>query len=371
MCNWIRPYWIVLCVCFSASSLLADQITMNNGDRLSGAIIKSDAKNLVLKSAYAGTLTVPWDSVEQISSNEPLDVTSTNGQVLEGTVSTNSGNLEVETARGKVTLARSAVQSIRSPEEQKAYLAERQRLEQHHRFENWSGAVDTGLALARGNSETTTLNLGMKAFRTGPRDKLGLYATSLYARNRVTSGCPTASGQSPPPSCDLTTASALRGGAHYDHNISERVFGFGQIDLEHDRFQQLDLRTVLAAGLGYHLIKNATTTLDAQAGGSFDRDKFSTGLNRSSGEVLFGEQFARKLTKSTSVTEALQFFPNLSETGEYRFTFDGGIVTQLGKRLSWQVTLSDRYLSNPLSGVKKNDALVTTGLHWVFGKNPT
>ncbi|MBZ5636051.1 MAG: hypothetical protein LAO55_23225 [Acidobacteriia bacterium] len=37
----------------------ADQITLKNGDRLTGSLLKSDEKNLVLKSESAGTVTIP------------------------------------------------------------------------------------------------------------------------------------------------------------------------------------------------------------------------------------------------------------------------------------------------------------------------
>jgi hypothetical protein len=36
--------------------------------------------------------------------------------------------------------------------------------------------------------------------------------------------------------------------------------------------------------------------------------------------------------------------------------------------LSWQITLSDRFHSDPLPGLKKNDLLLTTGVRVTFGK---
>lgn len=60
-------------------------------------------------------------------------------------------------------------------------------------------------------------------------------------------------------------------------------------------------------------------------------------------------------------------FPNLSQTGEYRFNFDTTAATALTKYLSWQITFSDRYLSNPAFGRKSNDTLLTTGIQVNFG----
>jgi hypothetical protein len=45
-----------MCCC----PLFADQIVLKNGDRLTGTIEKSDDKALVIKTAFAGEVTVQW-----------------------------------------------------------------------------------------------------------------------------------------------------------------------------------------------------------------------------------------------------------------------------------------------------------------------
>jgi len=48
--------------------------------------------------------------------------------------------------------------------------------------------------------------------------------------------------------------------------------------------------------------------------------------------------------------------------------FDVGTVTALTRWLSWQLTYSDRYLSNPVPGRKNNDVLFTTGFRITFAR---
>src|ERR1700682_1608074 len=79
------------------SIALADQIILKNSDRLSGAIIKADSKGLVLKTEFAGTVTIDWGAVQEISSSQRLYVTSQGEQVLVGTLSTADGRVDVET----------------------------------------------------------------------------------------------------------------------------------------------------------------------------------------------------------------------------------------------------------------------------------
>jgi hypothetical protein len=101
-------------------------------------------------------------------------------------------------------------------------------------------------------------------------------------------------------------------------------------------------------------------------GAALNREFFSTGLHRTSGEVLVGEELLHKLFASSSFHEKLVFYPNVSDSGQYRMNFDMSVVTAVRKWFAWQLSLSDRYLSNPVPGLKKNDVLFTTGVRLTF-----
>ncbi len=200
----------------------------------------------------------------------------------------------------------------------------------------WGGSLDTGLGLVRGNSESSNFTFGLNAVRATTRDKITFYTNSAFARSTVNG-------------VTATTAQSIAGGVRYDLNVSDKSFAFGTVDLFNDRFQDLDLRTVLGAGGGHHAIKNDRTTLDLLVGGTFNREFFTT-FNRSSAEVLLGETFTHKFLASSAFNEALFFYPNLSSTGDFRSTFSLGLVTKLTKILSWQTSFNDYYLSNPRAG---------------------
>ena len=333
--QWMYVFLSVLLLCGAG---MADQVTLKNGDRLTGAIVKSDGKNLMIKY-YDGSLSVPWDQVDAISSSGPLYLTLKGGQVVNGPVVFADG-----------------IEIIRSKEDQDAYQAEIERYRNPKLLDLWTGFIDTGLAAARGNSETTTFNLGFNAARTTTRDKISVYLSSLYASQST-------AGKS------ATTANAIRGGLRYEVNVSDKLFAFGFTDQEHDQFQDLDLRAVFGGGLGLHVIKTNTTLLDLFGGAALNKEFFSTGLNRTSVEALVGEELNHKVSRSTTVQEKLSFYPNISSIGDCRFNFDSTIVTQLSRWLSWQTSLSDRYLTNPVPGKKTNDILLTTGLRVTFDKN--
>ncbi|HKN74803.1 MAG TPA: DUF481 domain-containing protein [Candidatus Acidoferrum sp.] len=356
---------VFLSVC--ATAALADQVTLKNGDRLTGTIVKSDAKTLLLKSDFAGDVNLQWDAVTSIISTQALHLALKDGQTIVGTVTTNDGKFEVTTKdTGSVTASKDIVVGVRDDAEQKAYDDQIERLRHPHLTDFWSGLLDTGLSLTRGNSQSLTYTLSGKAARVTESDKISIYSTAIYSDSTVNG-------------VSSTTAHAIRGGIRNDLNISNRFFIFGFTDFEYDQFQDLNLRNVLGGGLGYHVIKTKSTIFDVFGGGSYDQAFYGAtaatttepampSVTRKTGEVVLGETFNSKLNSRTSVTEQFSLYPNISDTGTYRFQFDTTISTKLKNWLSWQVTYSDRYISNPLPGFKTNDLILSTGVRLTFGK---
>jgi putative salt-induced outer membrane protein YdiY/small nuclear ribonucleoprotein (snRNP)-like protein len=353
-----RSIFLVLALSVFAGTTFGDQVTLKNGDRLTGTIVKFDQEKLVMKAEYAGDVSLQWNAVVSIVSTQALHVTLKNGRTIEGVVTTKDEKFEVTCGSGSVEAAKTEVAAVRNNTEQEVYM----RSLHPHFFDVWSGLLDTGLSLTSGNSDSTSFALSAKAARVTKQTKISLNATEIYTRS-------TLAGVS------STTASAIRGGARVDVNLGRRWFVFGLTDFEHDRFQDLDLRSVLGGGFGYHVIKATDRTLDVFGGATFDQEYYSQPFDppdpsttRKSGEVVAGESLSTKLGGRTTLTEQFSIFPNVTDTGHYRLQFDATVATKLKNWLSWQVTFSDRYVSKPLEGLENNDLLFSTGLRLTFGK---
>jgi len=350
---WVAVMWMNL---LASPIVLADQVVLKNGDRLSGAIVKSDAKVLILKSEFAGDVNIQWDAIDSIQSTQPLYVGLKDGETIAGTITTTDGKLRVETRdAGAVTTSKDAILTVRSETEQAAYHAEADRLRNPRLTDFWSGYLDAGLSTTRGNSQVLNFALAAKAVRRTTRDVITVYASSIFANNG-TAG-PT-----------VTTANAIGGGVRMDLNVTNRVFIFGFTDFLHDQFQRLDLRNVLGGGIGYHVVKTKATLFDVYGGGAYDQAFYSIPLTRRDGEILAGESLSHAFNERTKFSERFEVFPNVSTVGEYRTTFDANVNSKLYRWLSWQISFNDGYVSNPPGGVKKNDMVLSTGLHLIFGR---
>src|ERR1700721_2270962 len=158
---------VVAFILISSALMLADQITLKNGDHLTGKIVKSDGKTVVLPTEFAGAGTIQLPA----------------------------------TTKQKDT-------RIRHDAEQTGYYKSLHPTLLH----GWTGGVNIGFSLARGNSDTENLALAFNAAHPTIHDKITLSASSVYTEN-------SAPGASP-----ATIANLVEGLFRYDHNINARTF---------------------------------------------------------------------------------------------------------------------------------------------------
>jgi hypothetical protein len=337
-----------LLLAFARPLVFADQVGFRNGDRLTGLIMKSDAKSLLIRTVVAGEVTVSWQEIQELRSDLPLHVVLTDGKELVGQITTREGKFEIVTNRGIIVEAsQESVVALRNNAEQLAYEKSQHRSLLH----GWNGGLDSGLELTRGNSKTRNFRFAFGAVRKVSREELALYAESLYATDDVAGARP------------HETANVNRGGARFDHDFISRFFLFANTDFMSDGLQDLNLRSVVGGGTGYHLIKRDNTTLNLLGGANFTRENYvEVQRNLAAGQV--GEEFTLKFGKSTSLLQNLAFFPDLTDSGgNYRTNFSLGTVTKIAKWLGWQNNFSDTYVTNPPAGKKQNELVFTSGLH--------
>jgi putative salt-induced outer membrane protein YdiY len=348
--------FVALIVLIAAVPALADQVSLKNGDRLTGTIVQSDGKTLVLHTEYAGDVTVKWDSVKGIESSEPLRVQLPNGKTAIGPVSTTEDTVKVATSSGEVA---TPVGSVKGLSQQSAY----EKIEKASLLQGWKGGVNAGFSLTGGNSETRNLSIGFLADRQSLNSKLSAYANTVYA----TSTTDIITVASPTTRITSTTANTEAGGIRYDHDLNPKTFAFVAADFFADALQSLNLRSVFGGGLGYHAIKNDNTTLDFLGGANYTRESYTT-LQRNLIALTLGEELMHKLGKSTVLNQNLYLCPELNSLGDYRGTFNFASVTKISKRFGWQNSFADVYVTNPPVGKKQNDVILTTGLNLAFGQ---
>lgn len=352
----MRAHYVYLLFACSSIHVWADQVALKNGDRVSGTVVKKDEKTLTIKSDVFGLITMPWDQVESLRTDTPVNVVLSDGQAVQGTLAPRDKGVEITTGERRREVTYDEISVLRDAAEQRAY----ERLLAPGWGQLWAGTASLGFAGTQGNARTRTFTTAFNAARVTNSDKATVYFSAIRASAVIDQ-------------IAASTAQAVRGGVGYSRNLTPRLFLNGFNDYEYDRFQNLDLRFVLGGGLGIVAWKGENGQLELLGGLAYNRESFAppapaAAFTRNSAEAYFGDNFTWKLSSVSSLYQSLRVFPNLSNTGEYRLNFDIGANTQLTRWLIWNVAISDRLLSNPVPGRQKNDLLYTTGVGITFAR---
>lgn len=218
-------------------------------------------------------------------------------------------------------------------------------------------AIGIGASHSTGNSRGTTLSLAADGVRATDSDKTTLYASAVYAR---------AEG--------ITTGERVRLGGRHDYDLDPRLFAFGGMDFERNKFANLQLRSQLGAGLGFHVVKSEPLMFDVFGGLAYTRDSFSNPMlvggsvreSYSYTSLMLAEESTHKLGSTTTAKQRLVLLPNLKDSGEYRATWDAGLAVAMNSALSLNLGLGVTYNSEPGPGRKSTDTLLTTGVSVKF-----
>ncbi|WP_395701154.1 YdiY family protein [Aquabacterium sp.] len=218
-------------------------------------------------------------------------------------------------------------------------------------------AIGLGASTSSGNSRATNLSLVADAVRATEDDKSTLFANGQYASSSGT-----------------TTAERFRLGGRHDHNLGPLMFVFGGLDFERNKFANLQLRSQLQGGLGYHLIKTSDLSWDLFGGLGYTKDSYvdptriddAVRTRYSYATLLLAEESTHKLGSNTSFKQRLAVTPNLKNRWEYRATWDAGLAVAMSSTLNLTVGFSANYNSEPGLGLKSTDTLLTTGVSIKF-----
>ncbi len=212
----------------------------------------------------------------------------------------------------------------------------------------WESSAALGLTLTRGNSDTLTFAAGVLGTRKWDQNEVNLGADATYGENN-----------------SIKNNETLRGFGQYNRLFSDRVFGYGRLEISHDAIADIEYRITASPGAGYYFIKNEKTNLRGEAGPGFIYEKQG---NDSTGyfTLRLAERFEHKISDTAKVWQSLEFLPQVDKFENYLINAEVGIEAALTKALSLRTVLQDTYDHQPAPGRQKNDLKLITALAYKF-----
>lgn len=317
----------------SFSAAHADQVTMANGDRLTGTVLHKGSENLVLRTTYAGDVRLRWAEVAAVETDAPVSVMLDDNTLARIRLRPPAADDPPDLVPG---LAR--VRYINpTPEESGVGY-------------HTSGRAGFSLSRTRGNSSND--------FSHGDGELV------LRARtHRITLGGEGNHGR------DNGVASAYnwRAGSRFDKFYKPKEFVYAQVSLENDRYKDIRLRGIAGGGYGYQLFEDDVSRLSLRGGLSYVDVNYISAEDEGYAAVGWGVDFRHQV----------QLFPaEFFHTQEGTQGLNGrhGVMLQtrtglrlpLGEQLSATAQLNVDLESKPALGRKKLDTTLLFGLGYTF-----
>lgn len=343
----------LLCITVAAS---ADVLTLKNGEKLTGSWVKVEGGSLTFNADILGQTVVPLSQIQSFSATKSGVVVQTNKSTVSGQIELQPDGSWKVTKDGKSHVVPASSITIIMP--QATYSA----LIEHHAtlWQDWKGSANFGYNLQRGDQQTGTISAIVGATRERPAAPIFIrhwrtnYSLLMLFSKAKQNGLEIRSD---------TITTNLR----QDYLIAPHDFLFVMGELDHIQAQGLYLRQTYGGGYGHDFIHNSRTVFSGIAGLTFVNSKFYTGGPATqSAEALLGEKLSTALTKRIALTHDFNFYPNLTNTGDYRFDTTTALTIRLASRFTANIGFVDLYLSSVPAGNHHNNVALTTGLGVTF-----
>lgn len=345
----------VLALLWAGVTVRADVVTLKNGDRVTGAFVTVKGGNLEIKSDILGDLNIPLKQVASFSTAKPVVIVTTDHGSVPGQLELQpSGDWQVTENGTSRTVAAANVESIMPAETYHSLVEAAPRP-----WQAWKGSASLGYSLQRGNQQTNTFTTTIGAVRERPEAPLferhwrTTYGLTMLRSHAAESG-------------SVVDSNTVTTNLRQDYLFAPNDFVFGMAQLDHISTEGLYLRQTYGGGYGHDVIKTARTTFSVLGGLTYVHEKFFTGASDASAQALAGEALGMQLTKRLRLDHYLNFYPNLSNGGEYHFDTSTILSAKLSNRFSLNTGVIDLYLSNPPAGNHKNNVTFTTGIGYSF-----
>lgn len=313
--NLARLFIMVAVAFCIAGNCLADEVRLKNGDKLTGQVIRMEEEKLVLKTSYAGEITIAWKEVSSVMADDPVKVLLKDETALEGnTASIEDGKMKLNTGKleSPASFSLADVKAI-NPEPVKPVKI--------------TARVNASMINQRGNTIKDDYYFdGEFVART--------------EKNRYTLGGELANERA---DGEITSENWLAYG-NYSHFLDEKWFLYANTLLEHDKFKDLNLRTTLGAGGGYQIFETPLLNLSISAGVAMVDENFDVAEDNDypagSWSVNYDQYFFEKFvqlfhtqTGYVSLEDAKDWFLK-TRTG-FRFPLYEGFTATLQYNFDW------------------------------------
>lgn len=327
-----------------------DLILLKDGSIVYGEIVEMTDEKLKVKTRFGADefVMIKWSDVTNLATSRSLPIKLKDGTTIIGTVTEGrDGTIKLKAApvAESLTIALGDVKAINPPVKPPVAFEGNFTLGMSGANGNANFANASGLGELVGRSEALRLTL------------IGRY---IYgeADNKV-----------------ITRNS--RGTVKLDFFLNKRLYLFTSAYFEQDTFQDLKLRTALAAGPGYQFLEKGDLAgpylkdmqFYAEAGLAYFNEDFKLKPDQTSTRLRLSAKWDWGIVPDKILLYHFnEFFPSISDTSDFYVTTDQGLVLNIIDNFVAKIQYTYRYNNRPPAGVKPADSIYLITFGYSLGK---
>lgn len=324
-----------------AAALFADEVFVQDGSVLKGTIASISETEITIETGYAGTLTVDRGQVSGFSTDHPVFVRLTSGAVMPGTVSQDgAGDVQVSGEDGVLTTPLSSVvQGWVEADQDPVLIAKEQEAAAAKR--TWAYQVAGIVSGKSGNTDEKSMGANFSAMLAGEKDELKFYGS--YDRQET-------EGEK--------TEDERKVGMRYTSYFHEPWGWYVRQEFEGDEIENIQLRSVTAAGGSYRFADEDHYKLSANSGLSYRYESYKDGSpNQGSIGLDVGLQHYYRFNNRFEVNNELTWVPSIEDFASYLLKQNSWTDFPLGDSDRWKVRVGVKndYNSQPEGDRSKLD----------------
>lgn len=315
-----------------------DVVTLRNGDRITGELVRLERGRLEFETDDAGTLYLEWDKLATVVTTQLVEVITVDSRRFLGSLGqADPGSIAVASPDGNVTLLMSEVTYITAIG--KSF------------WTKLDGSVDVGFSYTR-SSGVEQFNLNWDTVYRKPASQVRLTASATQTS--------TSDGSS-------DDRGALE--ASYLLNPWQRWFIVAVGRLETNESLGLELRSQVGAIVGPTLFNGTHGEMSAGGGMVVNHEQ---GVDveptqNLEGLLAFRASYYTYDRPKTNLDISFQYYPSFSDFGRQRIQFDTSAKRELLKDFYVSLNLFDTFDSDPPNpDADRNDVGVVISLGWSY-----
>ena len=335
---WLLPVCVGLALLIACPPVLADEVTMKNGDVITGKILTLKDGKLTIKTPYNESVEIDWASVQKIRSEEPEEVILSDETRLKGTLQvTDEGTLQVVTeSAGPVPIADlSLITGMNLPKPPAV---------------TYTGNVEAGVSYLTGNTDTTSGNLSGLFVARSKRQRFTLRGNWYYAEND-----------------NVVSAREAGGSIKYDFFVTEKVYVYANALFLYNPFKDLNLRSTFGGGAGYQFFDDDRTTLGTELGVSYVDENFRSAPDDSYTGGRWSINFNYWIIeKKIDLFHYQEGYFSFDDFADMNLLAQQGVRFTVVKDFFTSFQANVTYDNKPSPGFKKTDTALIFGLGYNF-----